>query len=58
MRALLQRVSRAAVRVEGGEIARIGPGLLILIGVAAGDAPESADRLALAILKWRAGDAK
>ncbi|MGE5175010.1 MAG: D-aminoacyl-tRNA deacylase [Hyphomicrobiales bacterium] len=46
MRALLQRVTRAAVRVDGEEIARIGPGLLVLLGVAAGDPPEAADRLA------------
>jgi D-tyrosyl-tRNA(Tyr) deacylase len=50
MRALLQRVSRAAVRVEGEEIARIGPGLLILLGVAAADEPDAelwlADRCA------------
>lgn len=39
MRALLQRVVRAAVRVEGVEVARIGQGLLILLGVAAQDAP-------------------
>lgn len=37
MRALLQRVAHAAVSVEGQEIARIGPGLVILLGVAAGD---------------------
>ena len=33
MRALLQRVSRCAVRVEGREISRIGPGLLVLLGI-------------------------
>ena len=37
MRALLQRVAHAAVTVEGQEIARIGPGLVILLGIAAGD---------------------
>ena len=37
MRALLQRVAHAAVKVEGQEIARIGPGLVILLGIAAGD---------------------
>lgn len=46
MRALLQRVSRAAVRADGAEIARIGPGLLVLLGVAAGDPPEAPERLA------------
>ncbi len=46
MRALIQRVSKAAVRVEREEIARIGQGLLILLGVAAADPPGIADRLA------------
>ena len=46
MRALLQRVSRAAVRVDGIEIARIGRGLLILFGVSARDVPGSEEKLA------------
>ena len=46
MRALVQRVSHAAVEVDGEEVARIGPGLLVLLGVRAGDTPEQADRLA------------
>ena len=46
MRALLQRVSRASVRVEGKTIASIGPGLLILVGV--GHADDDAVALALA----------
>ena len=33
MRALLQRVSRAAVRVDGAAVAEIGEGLLVLLGV-------------------------
>jgi len=37
MRALLQRVSRAQVRVDGEVAGSIGPGLLILLGVAPGD---------------------
>jgi D-tyrosyl-tRNA(Tyr) deacylase len=37
VRALLQRVSRAEVRVEGRSIGAIGPGLLVLLGVAPGD---------------------
>ena len=37
MRALLQRVSRAEVRVDGAAIGAIGPGLLILLGVAPDD---------------------
>jgi D-tyrosyl-tRNA(Tyr) deacylase len=46
VRALVQRVSRAAVEVGGEEVARIGPGLLVLLGVRTGDTPEQADRLA------------
>jgi D-tyrosyl-tRNA(Tyr) deacylase len=38
MRAVVQRVKEAWVRVEEAEVARIGPGLLILAGVEAGDA--------------------
>jgi D-tyrosyl-tRNA(Tyr) deacylase len=46
MRALVQRVSRASVRVDGSVVSEIGPGLLVLLGVASGDAAASADRLA------------
>ena len=46
MRALVQRVSRAAVRVEAAEVSAIGPGLLVLLGVAVGDGDPEADRLA------------
>lgn len=40
MRAVLQRVSRACVHVDGAETGAIGAGLLILLGVAAGDTAE------------------
>ena len=46
MRALVQRVSQAAVDVEGTRVAQIGPGVLVLLGVAKDDGPEQADRLA------------
>ena len=46
MRALVQRVSRAAVSIDGREVAAIGPGVLVLLGVAAGDREAAADRLA------------
>ena len=46
MRALGQRVSRAAVEVDGDEVASIGAGLLVLLGVRTGDTAEQADRLA------------
>jgi D-aminoacyl-tRNA deacylase len=46
VRALVQRVSRAAVRVEGEIVASIGPGLLVLLGVGRDDTGASADQLA------------
>ena len=46
MRLLLQRVSRAAVRIEGDQVAGIGPGLLVLIGV--GHADDAAVATAMA----------
>jgi D-aminoacyl-tRNA deacylase len=46
VRALVQRVSEASVVVDGDEIARIGRGLLVLLGVRDGDGAEQADRLA------------
>jgi D-tyrosyl-tRNA(Tyr) deacylase len=46
MRALVQRVSRAAVRVDGERVAAIGPGLVVLVGVGVGDGEDEADRLA------------
>jgi len=46
MRALVQRVSRAAVDADGERVAEIGPGLLVLLGVTHEDRPEDADRLA------------
>ena len=46
MRALVQRVSRAAVTVEGRTVASIGPGLMVLLGVSAQDTADDADWLA------------
>jgi D-tyrosyl-tRNA(Tyr) deacylase len=46
MRALVQRVTSAAVHVDGELISQIGPGLLILLGVTHGDDERTADRLA------------
>ncbi len=46
MRALVQRVSQAAVDVEGERVAQIGPGLLVLLGVSRDDTEAEADRLA------------
>lgn len=46
MRAVVQRVSRAGVVVAGERIADIGQGLLVLLGVEAGDDEKAADYLA------------
>jgi D-tyrosyl-tRNA(Tyr) deacylase len=53
MRAVVQRVNEASVSVEGREIAVIGPGLLILLGVAAGDDERDAAYLAAKIAHLR-----
>lgn len=46
MRAVVQRVSRAAVRVDEETVGEIGLGLLVLVGVAAGDGPDDSGALA------------
>jgi D-tyrosyl-tRNA(Tyr) deacylase len=46
VRIVLQRVKEASVTVAGEEISDIGPGLLLLVGVAAGDGEPEADWLA------------
>ena len=46
MRALVQRVSRASVTVDGAEVAAIGEGLLVLLGVHKDDGEDVAGRLA------------
>lgn len=46
MRAVIQRVSRASVTVDGIVVGEIGSGLLVLLGVAAGDTEADADYLA------------
>ena len=53
MRAIIQRVSRASVRIDDKTAAEIGCGLLVLLGVADGDAPEDADFLAKKIALMR-----
>jgi D-aminoacyl-tRNA deacylase len=53
MRALVQRVSRAAVAVDGATVASIGPGLLVLLGITHGDSEPDADRLAAKVRALR-----
>ena len=53
MRALLQRVARAEVRVDGEVVGSIGRGLLVLLGVAPDDRPAVADAMARRIVELR-----
>jgi D-tyrosyl-tRNA(Tyr) deacylase len=53
VRALVQRVSEASVAVEGEEVARIGRGLLVLLGIRRGDGEGEADRIASKLLALR-----
>ncbi|MDQ2623179.1 MAG: D-aminoacyl-tRNA deacylase [Actinomycetota bacterium] len=53
MRALVQRVTRASVRVDGETAASIGPGMLILLGVRKADTEAAAEKLAAKLLKLR-----
>lgn len=54
MRAVLQRVERASVAVDGAVVGRIDRGWLVLVGVAKGDADADADWLAEKIANLRA----
>jgi D-aminoacyl-tRNA deacylase len=53
MRAVVQRVSEAAVRIEGTPVGAIGPGLLVLLGVGQGDSETDADALVEKVLNLR-----
>jgi D-aminoacyl-tRNA deacylase len=53
VRAVVQRVRRAEVRVAGEPVGRIGSGLLVLMGVGRNDTPESAASLADKVLNLR-----
>lgn len=53
MRAVVQRVTRASVTVDKEEVAAIGQGLLVLLGVHREDGEEEADRLARKLLALR-----
>ncbi|HTN43354.1 MAG TPA: D-aminoacyl-tRNA deacylase [Nitrospiria bacterium] len=56
MKALIQRVLEAQVSVEGEIVGRIGPGLVVLLGVAKEDGEREADRLAERICVYRIFD--
>ena len=56
MRALVQRVVRAAVSVDGRQVAAIGPGMLVLLGIASGDGEAEVDRLAAKVRALRIFD--
>jgi D-tyrosyl-tRNA(Tyr) deacylase len=53
VRALVQRVSSATVRVDGARVASIGPGLLVLLGVTHQDTAATAERLAAKVRALR-----
>ncbi len=53
MRIVLQRVSRAAVEVDGRDLSRIGPGFLVLVGVARSDDAAVVERAAQKIIGLR-----
>ena len=56
MRAVIQRVAKASVAVDGSEVSRIGPGLCCLIGVEAGDGPGDVAYIARKICSLRIFD--
>jgi D-aminoacyl-tRNA deacylase len=56
MRVVIQRVVRAEVRVDGQVVGRIGRGLLVLVGFASGDTPESGRAIAERIVNLRVFD--
>ena len=53
MRLVVQRVTSASVEAEGEELGRIERGALVLVGIAAGDTGELAERMAVKLLGLR-----
>ena len=53
MRAVVQRVSSAAVEADGETVGEIGAGLCVLVGIAEGDAEDDAARLAGRVARLR-----
>lgn len=56
MRVIVQRVREAEVTVDGATVGSIGPGLLLLVGIATGDGPEEAAWMARKIAGLRLFD--
>jgi D-tyrosyl-tRNA(Tyr) deacylase len=56
LKALVQRVSQAAVDVDGERVVQIGPGLLVLLGVGRTDSSTDADKLAKKVRALRIFD--
>jgi D-aminoacyl-tRNA deacylase len=53
MKAVVQRVARASVRVDGQIVGEVGAGLCVLLGVGRGDGPAEAERLAGKVARLR-----
>lgn len=53
MRAVVQRVSRAEVLVDGAIVGRCAAGLVVLLGIATGDGADTAERLAAKVARLR-----
>ena len=53
MRAVVQRVSRASVRVDSKTVGEIGKGLVVLVGIRSGDSRDAADYLAEKVVNLR-----
>lgn len=53
MKAVVQRVSSAAVSVEDEEVSRIGPGIVVLLGVGDGDSESDAEKMASKLSRLR-----
>ncbi len=56
MRALVQRVSRCSVRVDGKVVSRIGPGLLVFLGISVRDGREDIDYIVQKVVNLRVFD--
>ncbi len=53
MRVIVQRCSRAEVRIEGGLVGAVGRGFMVLVGVTEGDTPADAELLAKKVAQMR-----